>query len=1042
MKNLRNFALAAFALLGFAACQQEEFAPEIKNPTHSVTFVAGAPETKTTVDISDGATAKFAWTKADEGRFTVYENGTKKATTVTAELGKDEKMTVKATFEGPAPENASYVAVVNESNATQIMSAAAYDEEADILVSKAVSAFDGVNGVQLQFKREVAIAQMTLKGLDAGEVVNIVTVSSTADITGKYGVDGWASPAKSLEISSASYMGETDGYSIVANASGEAVVWFTCIPQDEATLTVKVEAADGDKYTKTFSKPITLTRGDVKAFGVAMEKDIVVTPNETYNRITSQSELEDGEYVIGMALNTDLNTIKYLVNTTKTKPGCTDITGDISISKDGKTINLNPTTITNAKWLIESVEGGFSISSMTEKPAGLATTDASDGLTTQTKYLGTAWSINVNAETNACTMKYVPTSRYLNVYSLTNPRTYTSSTTNSYGKIYLYKKYDPRTTLATPTNLTVSAEKVVSWDAVDGAASYVLTIGTEEYPCTSNSYDAKDIADEYYDVAVVAVPSDTENYKNSVAATLTDAKFGTPKLPTPDISAGVLEETSVAFSWTKDARATNGYHWALYNGETLVQEATETSKTSAEVTGLTFGTTYTAKVYALAVDGEKPYAQSATATLDLDTKAKTTISTIVAAGTGTTKYSIADLTVMAAYESNFVVKDNTGLMFCYKYGAKAGDVVTLTGTYEEYQGLKEFKPMVYTKNSTATVDHGTATELNSSNVAAYVNNPVVQYVKAKASVAADGSLKVGDVAVYQYGNTLDSYAGRTINLYGYTLGYNTNKNNIVLLQTSVELDQTVPYLSVDPTSKTWESTEKDAAVFTVTTNAEGVNGWSVTHDPIDWANIDVDKENGTITVTPKDENKTENDRVATLTVTHSTGTLSEPITLKQKAEGAALELKTWTYALTGSNDPKLFEGNPATVNGATWSIKMGTKVGSPTTNGTPTKYSKIFGWKWGDSKDKYWSSYTLSTDYFASKKVKSVTVNFLNNGSMSATMTVKQGETTIGVATQTFGTTWTNLKAETTQGTGGTLTINYSVAQASYIHSITVEYYE
>ena len=121
---------------------------------------------------------------------------------------------------------------------------------------------------------------------------------------------------------------------------------------------------------------------------------------------------------------------------------------------------------------------------------------------------------------------------------------------------------------------------------------------------------------------------------------------------------------------------------------------------------------------------------------------------------------------------------------------------------------------------------------------------------------------------------------------------------------------------------------------------------------------------------------------------------------------------------------------------------MGTKVGSPSTNGTPTKYSGIFGWKWGDSSSKYWKSYTLSTEYFASKSVKSVTVNFLNNGSKSATMIVKQGETTIGTATQTFGTQWTDLKAEATQGTGGTLTINYSVAQASYIHSITVEYYE
>lgn len=295
MKNLRNFALAAFALLGFAACQQEEFAPEIKNPTHSVTFVAGAPETKTTANI-EGNTVNYAWTKADEGRFTVYENGTKKATTVTAELGKDEKMTVKATFEGPAPENASYVAVVNKSNATQIMSAAAYDEEADILVSKAVSAFDGVNGVMLQFKREVAIAKMTLKGLDPGEVVNHVTVSSTADIAGKYGVDGWASPAKSLEISSASYMGETDGYSIVANEAGEAVVWFTCIPQTDATLTVKVEAADGDTYTKTFSKPITLTRGDVKAFGVAMTKDTPKTYG--YQKISSVEDYAPGDYII------------------------------------------------------------------------------------------------------------------------------------------------------------------------------------------------------------------------------------------------------------------------------------------------------------------------------------------------------------------------------------------------------------------------------------------------------------------------------------------------------------------------------------------------------------------------------------------------------------------------------------------------------------------------------------------------------------------------------------------------------------------------
>ena len=271
--NLRFLALSAAILSMFTACQREELEQNQKPETltHSVTFVAGAPETKTTVDIRDGETAKFAWTDGDKNRISVYENG--KVATKTECVLADGVMTIKATFEGStARENASYVAVVNESNATQTMSAEAYDEKADILVSKAVSSFDGENGVQLKFKREVAIAKMTLKGLDAGEVVNIVTVSSTADIAGSYGVNGWASPtASSIEISSAFAKG-VGNYKIVANEAGEAVVWFTCIPQDAATLTVKVEAADGDTYTKEFSQPITLTRGDVKAFGVAMTK--------------------------------------------------------------------------------------------------------------------------------------------------------------------------------------------------------------------------------------------------------------------------------------------------------------------------------------------------------------------------------------------------------------------------------------------------------------------------------------------------------------------------------------------------------------------------------------------------------------------------------------------------------------------------------------------------------------------------------------------------------------------------------------------------
>lgn len=152
--------------------------------------------------------------------------------------------------------------------------------------------------------------------------------------------------------------------------------------------------------------------------------------------------------------------------------------------------------------------------------------------------------------------------------------------------------------------------------------------------------------------------------------------------------------------------------------------------------------------------------------------------------------------------------------------------------------------------------------------------------------------------------------------------------------------------------------------------------------------------------------------------------------------------ETWTYTVTKESSPILNSDNPATVNKATWSIVMGDKVGTPSTNGDPTNSYSSCGWKWGNSKSAYWKSYTLSTDYFKDKKVKSVTVNFMNNAEKQGTMTVIQGSTTIGTASATFGTTWTDLTANTTAGTGGTLSIQYTVDQASYIHSITVEYEE
>ena len=858
MKNLRNFALAAFALLGFAACQQEEFAPEIKNPTHSVTFVAGAPETKTTVDISDGKTAKFAWTAEDVRRFNLYENSTRASSTQGTLT--DGVMTIKASFDGgvSSGEN-TYVAVLNSANDLQILYKEAYPEDADILVSKAISSFNESQSVKLQFKREVAIAKMTLKGLDAGEVVNHITVSSNADIAGSYGVDGWNSTKTSLDIYSAKARDDQETYSIVANESGEAVVWFTCIPQDAATLTVKVEAADGDKYTKTFSKPITLTRGNVKAFGVAMTKDAKVTPSYTIIFLNSSA----GQ---GTTLNTTTKAetvieegLDYVLSQPFTqKTNC--YYGDNQPLRVGKSGSAGSLVI--------------ALSELGQVPATKIILSAKQYSSGKTMTIGVNGSNKQQPGEDYTDLSYDLDGTTISSITLdTDGYIYVKSITVEYGGTI-------KTALEAPTNLAVSAEKVVSWDAVDGAASYVLTIGTEEYPCTSNYYDASAIEDEYYDVAVIAVPTDTENYKNSAAATLPDAKFGTPTLETPTLKKGAVDEFSVNTTWTVDPRATAGYNCELYKGETKVGDSKTEFTGSVTFAGLDDGVTYTVKVNAIAVEGAKAYAASAVKTIDLTTTPASKVSDVTEA----TTYTIKNLSVYAIPSTSVaILGDATGYILYYAkegHGLSVGNTLNVAGPVVDYYGLWEFSGATASNVKTgSTPDYGEPVEATNEFLASFATKPLIKYIHAVGEQSGQ-DITVGENKLHLSAAN-SSTDGKTVTVYGFTYGYHSTKKYVQFVATSIAEDLTAPKLSVTPTSKTWASDETDAAVFTVTTNTEGVKDWSVLPTELNWAKIVIDKATGKITVTPNDVNKEKTPREATLTVTHSAGDLSETITLTQ-----------------------------------------------------------------------------------------------------------------------------------------------------------------
>ncbi len=477
-----------------------------------------------------------------------------------------------------------------------------------------------------------------------------------------------------------------------------------------------------------------------------------------------------------------------------------------------------------------------------------------------------------------------------------------------------------KTALDTPANLQISAAKVVSWEAVSGAVSYEVTIGENTFTSETTSYEAAAIADDYYDVAVVAVPSDKENYKNSAAATLTGVKFGTPKLTTPELTEGAIDETSIRVNMTVDDRATNGCTCEIYKGETLVES--KTIKVNYVVfSGLESGVAYTIKINAIAVDGEKSYAASDVASIELKTKPAQHVSDVTAAGT----YTIKGLTVYAVANTSVAIAgDNTGYILVYKrsHGLDVGNTFDAAGKAKLYNGVWELNsPSITNIKNGETPIYPNAVEATEDYLNAYASSQKIQYVHIKGTQTGK-YIEVGGTKVFME-TPHTEMEGKGVDAYGFIYGYHTTYNNAFFVVTSIKEDQTIPTLSVDQTSKVWAADATDAFVVNVAVNSEG-GDWNVNPTALDWASITVDKTAGTITVTPNGANTAETANEATLTVTHaSDASLKKEITLKQNAAGSEAA-KTYTLTFASSyNDPNASgytNSWKATRDGFTWKM--------------------------------------------------------------------------------------------------------------------------
>lgn len=281
MKNvLKSIMFVAVAAMAFASCSVEPVeVTDNSSGSHKVSFIASQLDTKTTMEISDGI-ASFSWEKADEEYFHIFENGVPAVETTGVIDENNGTMQIMSEFwESSAPYTytgfmAATISNENPTVSNEQIDLGAYDPDSDILLAKPVTdkmPEDFSEGILFQFKRVVAINQMTLKGIPAGETVSTVSITSDKPIAGEYDFANgeWNASETSISITTES----------VANNDGQAVVYFVSAPVEGAQLTVVATTTAEKTYSKQLSKAITFTEGGVKAFGVTVEKD-VPTPIE------------------------------------------------------------------------------------------------------------------------------------------------------------------------------------------------------------------------------------------------------------------------------------------------------------------------------------------------------------------------------------------------------------------------------------------------------------------------------------------------------------------------------------------------------------------------------------------------------------------------------------------------------------------------------------------------------------------------------------------------------------------------------------------
>ena len=554
MKKISSFILTAGAMIVAASCAKElnvaETAPENIKEVNITVIASEKPEVEAdSKTFIDGTSVK--WSDSGE-KLKVFEvatpsEGAAVTTPATSQVGVTtdggSTMSFGVTLEDKSGDNyasfdyyaiypssayqshSSVNAVAINTKAAQTPSATNFDASQDLLIAKKIeNGTDQASTLEMQFARVVAIGKMTIKNLETTDPITKITFSA------KVGGEAVALAGRTnfnLETAKpvSTYASNTqdhaiildyEGQNITANTSEGMVAYFTCYPfainaTTPGSFKVVVETA-----TESFTKEVSVSSAKGLAFNIGKASVFSVNMDgiagETKAADLRYAYLDYEDYVAaggGISYST-INVSKSHGDVWETYASTSS--GGIQINS-GYYIKL-PDFIENIKTVIVT----------------LPTVDADKTIRIETTASGDADDIaSVTTNGNVVYVFDLSLKSQKTAYILSNKAI-------KFSKIEVFAGEDNRSALNAPENVSailnnddanVTNSIDVSWDAVSGAGSYVITLMDENTNIVTKIANASPFTvtgldyDMEYIIAVKAVPADPYINKESAEADAT-----------------------------------------------------------------------------------------------------------------------------------------------------------------------------------------------------------------------------------------------------------------------------------------------------------------------------------------------------------------------------------------------------------------------------------------------------------------------------------------------------------------------------------------